>query len=470
MAKIKIEPSKAKAVLGRQNSLENTLKELCQDVDSIRSGLRYKIAGQENISQRLREVAEQITKEQQSTGALRSGLEEIIILYEQSEGKNRDLVAAEKTSIQQGGTAAMSQPQMPEEDGSHDAAWWDKLIDFIFPKTDSDKKGGTLDNPFLQYLPVLLGLPPFYYYTTEDKTIGSNVNWDMGDALKDKPGFKQFDEFKNNHQTTLKDSKMFIDPKTKMITLVDPNNPQQMEEFKKHNESSIPVDVKLLGTGTGGSMSWYDDQGFLDSDKVFGIGGLKSDGSIQLGTLEGDASVYIGSMGLGAAIGVGYTAFSAEEKLSFGTDDAQIYGKLGVDVGRVGASASGGIGFIDADHKINPNAHVDLSAEAIVGEVTGSVGGKVLGTDVAVTGSLNYGLGAHANIGFQDGKFSVDLGATVGVGGSVKLDIDVSGTVNAIGQGVGDIVSGTGELIGNAVEGAGEFFGGIGEGLGNIFN
>ena len=49
MAKIKIEPSKAKAVLGRQNSLENTLKELCQDVDSIRSGLRYKIAGQENI-------------------------------------------------------------------------------------------------------------------------------------------------------------------------------------------------------------------------------------------------------------------------------------------------------------------------------------------------------------------------------------------------------------------------------------
>lgn len=466
MAKILIEPSKAKTVLGRQDSLERTLRDLSQDVYNIRSGLRYKIAGQENISQRLREAAEQITKESQSAYALRSGLEEIIALYEQSENKNRDQVAAEKTSIQQGGTSTTSQTQTTEEDGSHDATWWDKLIDFIFPKTDSDKKSGELDNPFLQYLPVLVGLPPFHYYTTEKKTIGQSGNWNMGDALKDKPGFKQFDDFKKAHQQTLKDRKMFIDPDTKMITLVDPNDPQQMEEFKKHNKSPIPVDVKLLGTGTGGSLSWYDNQDFLDSDKVFGIDGLKSDGSMQVGTLEGNASAYIGSMGLGAAIGVSYTAFSAEEKLSFGSDDTQLYVKGGVDVGRVGASASGGIGLVDANGNINPNAHVNLSAEAIAGEVSGSVGGKVLGTDVAVTGSLNYGLGAHANVGFQDGKLSVDIGATVGVGGSVKLDVDVSGTINAIGQGVDDIVSGTGEFIGGALEEAGEFFGSIGD----IFN
>jgi hypothetical protein len=78
---------------------------------------------------------------------------------------------------------------------------------------------------------------------------------------------------------------------------------------------------------------------------------------------------------------------------------------------------------------------VGASAEAIAGEISGKVGAKVLGTDVGVSGSLNYGVGAHANIGFSDGKLSLDVGATLGVGASVKLDIDVSGTVNAVCDG-----------------------------------
>lgn len=440
MAKISIEPSKAKSILGQQDSLERALKALAQDVEGVRSGLRYKIAGQEQISQRLREAAEQITQESQSTFSMRSGLEEIIALYEQSENNNRDRVAAEKVSIQEG------QAQTAEDGGAHEASWWEKLFDFLFSPVE---QSGKIDNPCLQYLPLIFGLPPVHYYSFEKGVLGPTINWNMGDALKDKPGFKQFDDFKNAHQTSLKDRKMFIERGSNMMTLVDPNNTQQMEEFKKHNKSAVPVDVKLIGIGASGSASWYKNENFLDNDDLLGLNGLlKSDGSLSLSEFEGHASAYIGSMGVGVALGASYTAFSAEEMLSFGTDNAQMYLKGGVDVGRVGAQGSANFSLIDANRHWNPKAYVNLSAEAIAGEVSGSVGGKVLGTDVAVTGSVNYGLGAHANVGIHDGKISVDLGVTVGVGGSVKLDIDVSDTFEAFGQGISDVVSGTGEFFG----------------------
>ena len=70
-----------------------------------------------------------------------------------------------------------------------------------------------------------------------------------------------------------------------------------------------------------------------------------------------------------------------------------------------------------------------------MGEVSGAAGVKVLGTDVGLKGSVGVGAGIHANAGFQDGKLSVDVGAYVGVGGSVSLEIDVSGTVEAVCDG-----------------------------------
>ena len=132
MAKILIEPAKTKSVLGQQDSLENTLKKLAQDVDSVQSGLRYKIAGQQNISQRLRDAAEQITRESQSTRALRSGLEELIALYEQTESGNRDQVAAEKVSIQNiagsGGTESTGNGGQIGEDLESPVLDWGELL------------------------------------------------------------------------------------------------------------------------------------------------------------------------------------------------------------------------------------------------------------------------------------------------------------------------------------------------------
>lgn len=449
MAKISIEPSKAKSILGQQDSLEKTLKALSQDVDSVRGGLRYKIAGQEQISQRLREAAEQITKESQSTLAMRSGLEEIIALYEQSETGNLDRVAVEKASIQQG-----KAPEMGEEDGgAHEASWWEKLIDLLLPKTGDTGEGeGKLDYP----IPLIIGglIFPLQYYDWSKEKTGLSGEWEMSDALKDKGIFKKLDDFVEGHKETLADKKAYWDPEKKEWKAIDPKDKEALEEFEKRG-SSIPVETKLWGIGTSGSLYALGADGEFQGEHSGG------EWSAKLGELAGDASAYIGTMGIGATIGAGITIFSAEGEAFWGSEDTQLYAKGGVDIGRAEAEASFGAGLVNEDGKFDPDLHANFSAEAIAGEISGSVGGKALGTDVALEGSLNFGVGAHADFGFQDGKLSLDVGASLGVGASIKLDIDVSGTVNAIGQGIGDVVSGTGEFIGNAVEGAGEFFGAL---------
>ncbi len=103
MAKIFIEPSKARGTLSQQQALEQALKQLSQDVGNVRSGLRYKISGREAIDARLREAVGQISKEAESAKAMRLGLEQIINRYEQTEKGNTERVKAEKTSIQGGG-------------------------------------------------------------------------------------------------------------------------------------------------------------------------------------------------------------------------------------------------------------------------------------------------------------------------------------------------------------------------------
>lgn len=129
MAKIWVEPAKARATLSQQEALAKTLASLYQDVNGIRSGLRYKISGREAISARLRDAAGQISKEAESTRALRAALEQAVGLYEKTEKGNLDRVKAEKTSIQQGGSGATSSTQTGgQSDSAPKGFSWSDLV------------------------------------------------------------------------------------------------------------------------------------------------------------------------------------------------------------------------------------------------------------------------------------------------------------------------------------------------------
>lgn len=82
------------------------------------------------------------------------------------------------------------------------------------------------------------------------------------------------------------------------------------------------------------------------------------------------------------------------------------------------------------------------SAEADVAKVSAHGGVSVLGTDVGVSGSVKFGIGAHANVGYTDGKVKVDVGAALGLGADVGFEVDVSGTVKGISNGVKAVCKG----------------------------
>lgn len=82
------------------------------------------------------------------------------------------------------------------------------------------------------------------------------------------------------------------------------------------------------------------------------------------------------------------------------------------------------------------------SAEADVAKASAHGGVSVLGTDVGVSGSVKVGVGAHANVGYTDGKVKVDVGAALGVGVDVGFEVDVGGTVKGISKGIKAVCKG----------------------------
>ncbi len=46
---------------------------------------------------------------------------------------------------------------------------------------------------------------------------------------------------------------------------------------------------------------------------------------------------------------------------------------------------------------------------------------NVLGGEVGVSGSVSVGVGAHADVGYKDGVFKFDIGASIGLGGVCRI-------------------------------------------------
>lgn len=82
--------------------------------------------------------------------------------------------------------------------------------------------------------------------------------------------------------------------------------------------------------------------------------------------------------------------------------------------------------------KLDVQLGAGASDELIGGEIEGSVGVNILGGEVGASGSLNYGIGAHADVGYLDGVLKCDIGASLGVGASLGFEVDVGGMVDTV--------------------------------------
>lgn len=154
------------------------------------------------------------------------------------------------------------------------------------------------------------------------------------------------------------------------------------------------------------------------------------------------------SPGVNAEIGASgaVSQVEAEGRVGLGenNDMLGLYGK--VDAQALSAEAKGKIAFNRKE------AYAGASLEADLVKVSGSGGLAVLGTDIGVSGSLKVGVGAHAKVGYTDGKVKVDIGAAVGVGLDLGFEVDVGGTVDAV---CGAVTSIWDEFTGNFSAGGG---------------
>lgn len=195
-------------------------------------------------------------------------------------------------------------------------------------------------------------------------------------------------------------------------------------DFDEHKPFEADVTVASVGTAVTGAL--WDTGG----EGSYGI--ASGAYNVAAGQAEASASAYAGLYGVGAQVGAGVTAFTAGVQGSLGNEYYNVHGSAEVDVGHVGANAAVNVGLLDENGNFNPQLGGSISAEAIAAEVSATVGGTIAGTAVNATGSVNVGVGAHADVGLNDGVLSLDIGASVGLGVSVSLEIDFSGTVNAV--------------------------------------
>ncbi|MBR0208935.1 MAG: hypothetical protein IJQ43_08560 [Oscillospiraceae bacterium] len=167
------------------------------------------------------------------------------------------------------------------------------------------------------------------------------------------------------------------------------------------------------------------------ADVKFATAEYHGKGSAGLYVYEKDANgntKRIFSPGVEAEVGASAALMtaSAEGRIGLGENNNMlgVYGNGEVEVASAEAKAK---------LAINRNeVHGELSAEANLVKAEGSAGVSVLGTDIGVNGAVKVGVGAHAEIGYTDGKFKVDVGAAIGVGVDLGFEVDVSGTVDAV--------------------------------------
>ncbi len=139
------------------------------------------------------------------------------------------------------------------------------------------------------------------------------------------------------------------------------------------------------------------------------------------------------SPGVNAEIGASVSLLHAEGEVQVLGDDM-----LGVDAGgqfsagKAEAEASIGFQVYNEKGELNLQSSFNASAEAIAVEAEATVGLDILGGGVSVTGGINIGIGAHADIGYKDGVFKCDIGASLGIGVSLDFEVDIGGIVNTV--------------------------------------
>lgn len=448
MDEFKVKVGQVRSASTESKQMANELSGIQSELYGVKSRISFQISHRERIDRRLAMQGQALESEKKKMDRIASALSDIADQYEKTE---KELCG--------------------EKAGSSFADVIRVVDNFIFPGlfpiTPYPVIPGILNLVFpnQKFFPVI-GMGGNLVPNTVQSLVDAVLNGQTGDSGEGEPDdgklkpvaeFKadtgelgdaasglddKISKFKDDHSKDLKSSKKEYDRATHTWSTIDENDQNAVDQFDEGlKKGKMEAAVKAGISGTAAVSAWSKE---LNVEGKLGHASAKVDIGKAEATAEGYAGLYqrdpvTGKFefkpGIGGSIGASVTAFTAEEEAMLGGDMLGVYVKSSQTAGKIEGKIEGSIGLYDEKGKLNPSAYVGGSLEAIGGEITGQVGGKILGTDVGVSGSLNYGIGGHLDAGFHDGKLSLDVGATLGVGASVKLEVDVGGTVKTVCDG-----------------------------------
>lgn len=133
-----------------------------------------------------------------------------------------------------------------------------------------------------------------------------------------------------------------------------------------------------------------------------------------------------------AKMGASFTAFEAAGAYAIGNEMFGGSANGHITAGKVSGEAQIQGSLRGSDGSFDPHIKASASAEVVLIDAEAQAGVTVLGTKAEVKGSVNIGVGAHADFEFGDGKIECDIGASLGIGASISFTIDYGGTVDAV--------------------------------------
>lgn len=468
MSSFSIKPEQAGKIVEDESSLVQELASIELRISSVKSGLHVG-AATARFRSRLGSLASDVGEERGAMKEMKKGLESVNSSYTRTEKRLLGNEAeTERPSVTKLLSGLIGIGLMPQ--GALSALLINKklnnLLKNLWPVLFPDWATGEnhLLTDWLQHKLDQSDNPLWDLLRLEAKDKdefgmkGINLVDQLHDSNLSDDNFwkKQADKIKEfNDKWKHEGIKGYFDPEGNYHNV---KGQEDTDEKKKYDDiSSLDKVATIASVGTEVSGAVWDKK-WGSSDEEFSEWGAHGSAEVSLGKAEGSASAYAGlysysaggtrhfTPGLGAQVGVGVTAFSASAKGQLGDEYFNVHGNASFEAGKAEATAAVNVGLFDADGKFNPQAGMDLSAEALVAEAKVTGGGTFAGTSVEATGSVNFGVGAHANFGLQDGHLSVDVGASLGFGVGVKLDIDMSETINAVSDFAGAAADAAGEV------------------------
>lgn len=430
--------------ISEEERIMKALSRLEGNIWSVRSCLSFQVGCQQNINNNLKKLADTVSECQRTTGSMKKALGDV----------RREYIKTENT------ITGKRKVELPTLDDLIDAA-----------QTVGVGLAFSVLNPGMGLGYMINHILSEHGETERENDVGK------GDFKLKEFERGHNDVFKKNKSEThkreyeRKDGKWVENKDKREDIIVDEDHPYQEKE-KSDEEKKKDKKKELLDSITLYEHTISRKGSLLHAgvEEEFENGAYSANADFM--KAEASAGFKVTARAIEGEVGVGLTALALDAQGRLGSEYNNVHASGEFVAGKAEAKASAAFGFTEDGFELGASA----SAEAIAAEVSGKAGVTVGGTEVNVGGSLNFGIGAHAKVGLEDGKLSFDIGASVGVGGSVQLEIDMSKTVdyvidnaenikNTVCEAASDVYNVASEAVEKAGEAVSDFADGVGDAI-----